>query len=89
MILTLHITVALMSLAWTTLSYVKPSRDKLWIAYGFVGLTLLTGFSMVIKAPAHMLEACMMGMFYVGLVSISILLTHRKLARLTRAKTTL
>lgn len=79
MILLLHIGVALLSLAFAAMTFIVPSHIKLKISYGLVGLTLATGFYLVIMAPAHMAEACVMGLLYTSLIIVATVFTRRKL----------
>jgi RsiW-degrading membrane proteinase PrsW (M82 family) len=80
MMVMLHVLIALSSIAFTTYAYFRPSTPKLQVGYGFVGLTLATGVYLVWSAPAHMIEACTMGVFYLGIVTLGIVATRSKLA---------
>ncbi len=80
MIVLFHVTVALLSLFLTSLAYLRPSTIKLKIAYSLVGLTFASGVYLVWSAPAHMIEACMAGLFYTGLVTVGIIAARAKLA---------
>lgn len=80
MILITHIIIALSGLALTTYAYFRPSTVHLRAAYVTVGLTFVTGFYLVAMAPAHMLQACIEGVVYLGIASIGIVATRAKLA---------
>jgi len=80
MMVIIHVLIALSSIAFTTYAYFRPSAAKLKIGYGFVGMTLATGMYLVWSAPAHMIEACTMGLFYLGIVTLGIVATRSKLA---------
>lgn len=80
MILTFHITVALASIAFATWLFAAPTKAKLRTSYGFVSITLLSGFYLVASNPSHMVEACMTGLVYLGIVSLGIAGAHNKLA---------
>ena len=82
MIIALHVIVALLSMAWTTFGYIRPTRKNLYTSYALVGLTFASGFYMVWSEPAQMLRACMSGITYLAIVSAGIVLTHKKLVRL-------
>ena len=86
MILITHILIALSGLVITTIAYMRPSSNLLRAAYAAVGLTFATGFYLVAMAPAHMLQACTSGLMYLGAVSIGIVATHAKLARMQAAQ---
>ena len=76
----LHVIVAVFSLIFTSYTYLHPTKSRLKIAYFLVGGTLATGVYLVWSAPAHMLEACMMGLFYLALVSVGIVAARTRLA---------
>lgn len=84
MIVLLHVIIAVTSIMVTTLSYVAPSVLKLRAAYGLVAMTLASGFYLVWSEPAHMLQSCMMGLVYLGVVSLGILAARRRLAIVER-----
>ena len=86
MILITHILIALSGLVITTIAYMRPSSNMLRAAYAGVGLTFATGFYLVAMAPAHMLQACTSGLMYLGAVSIGIVATRAKLARMQAAQ---
>jgi hypothetical protein len=79
MIVMLHVLIALTSIGLTTFAYLAPTRLKLRMAYGLVALTLVSGFYLVASEPAHMLQSCMSGVAYIGVVSVGIVAVRRKL----------
>ena len=83
MILLFHILVALGSMAQSTYMYFNPSARQLQASYGLVGLTLASGTYLVVSSSGHLLQSCMMGLFYLGVVSVGIISTQRTLARET------
>jgi len=60
----------------------RPSTGKFGVAYGLVGATVVSGSYLVWAAPSHMIEACTMGLFYLGIVAIGIIAARVKLVRL-------
>lgn len=80
MILISHIVIALSSLIYTTYALFSPSAKKLQTSYALVGLTLATGTVMVIQNPSHLMQGCMTGLLYVGIITVAIVSAHRKLA---------
>ena len=80
MALLLHITIALASVGYTTFVFFSPSTNKLHVSYGFIAATLLSGFYLVWANPAHMLQACMSGLLYIGIVTCGLAAAHHKLA---------
>ena len=79
MILLLHISIALASIALATISYVWPTASKLRASYALIALTLVTGSALVVSAPAHMLHACISGIIYVVIVTAMVMVARRKL----------
>lgn len=78
--LLLHILIALSSLGVTTFLVFSPSKVTLRISYGLAASTLTTGTYLVVSSGSHMLEACAMGLFYLGVTSLGILKARQKLA---------
>jgi hypothetical protein len=80
MALILHIIIALASVAFTTFLYVKPSKPGLNISYALVILTVVSGSYLIVSQPAHMVQACVSGLTYVGVMTVGLLAVHRKMA---------
>jgi hypothetical protein len=85
MIVLLHVTVALLSVAFATVVYIKPSKNKFYFSYVLVALTIISGTFLIIKSPSHMVQSCIMGIAYVGVVLATLVLAKKKLARQTEA----
>jgi hypothetical protein len=82
MIIILHVTVALLSIFLTTLAFMLPSAMKLRAAKITAGLTLASGVYLVWSAPAYMVQACVIGIAYLAVVSVGIVLARGRLARI-------
>jgi hypothetical protein len=82
MIVILHVIVALASIAHITYAFTRPTRKQLNLSYGLVGMTFISGFFLVIASPSHMIEACTVGLVYLGIMTIGIIATNAKLARI-------
>lgn len=80
MMLIAHITIALASLAYTAYVYFSPSQNKLRATYAFVAATIGTGTWLVMANPAHMVQSCIMGLAYLGIMFFGIAMAHNKLA---------
>lgn len=85
MMLILHILIAVTSIIITTFTYIRPSKLKLVVAYSLVGLTIASGFDLVVQAPSHMMEACLAGLAYLAVVSVGIVAAQIKYVRLAAA----
>ncbi|HMI08932.1 MAG TPA: hypothetical protein VK497_00860 [Candidatus Saccharimonadales bacterium] len=81
MIVILHVIIALASIAHITYTYTRPARKQLYASYGLVGLTLSSGIFLVVASPSHMIEACTVGLVYLGVMTLGIVATNVKLAR--------
>lgn len=80
MILPLHIAIALTSVIYTAFVYFSPSRAKLRGSYVLVALTVASGTWLIIANPAHMVQSCITGLVYLGVIFFGIALAHQKLA---------
>jgi len=78
MILLTHISIALLSIGFTTYLLFAPSRVKFRISYVLVGLTLVSGTYLTVSQSVHLLHACISGLIYVGLVSAVITTARHK-----------
>lgn len=78
MILLLHIIIALASVAFAAYGFFIPSVLKLRISYGLIAATLASGTYLVWTTPSHMLQACMAGLFYTGvMIGATIAIRHK------------
>ena len=80
MILPIHITIALLSVIYTAFVYFSPSKGKLRVSYSLVALTVATGTWLVVANPAHMVQSCITGLVYLGVIFFGIALARNKLA---------
>lgn len=84
--LLVHITIALLSVAFSTYLYFAPSRAKLRASYGLVALTVASGTYLVVATDAAMLRTCMTGLLYVGVMIVVIAAARNKLLALERRR---
>lgn len=75
-----HILIALAGLACTTYLYFRPSSGALRGSYLLLAGTLASGTYLVVGTGNHLLQACMSGLLYTGIVSLGIVAARRKLA---------
>lgn len=80
MIVLLHVAIALSSIVLAGYILIRPSRQGLVMSYTMMAATLGSGFYLVAKAPAHMIEACLMGVAYLAVVSVMTVASRVKLA---------
>lgn len=86
MIIILHILIALSSIILTSYVFLRPTRQALRLNYGLIGATLASGMYLVVSAPAHMLETCLMGITYLTIVSVGTAVARVKVAQIEAAK---
>lgn len=80
MILLTHIVIALASLVCTTYLAFSPSRNKFYLSYVLIGLTLASGTYLVISLHAPMLKTCLTGLVYLGIALAGVVVGYRRLA---------
>lgn len=80
MILLTHILIALASLVFAAIAFIRPTRSRLHLSYLLTGLTIATGTYLVISAPAHMIQSCLTGLVYLGVITTAIVSAQHKLA---------
>lgn len=78
--LLVHISIAIVSLIWTAMTWAAPSSKKLLGSYGLIAGTLATGTILVISTHQAMLQACATGLLYVTVTMAATLASQRKLA---------
>jgi hypothetical protein len=69
MVILFHVAIALSSIVLACYILVRPSQKGLNMSYLMMTATLGSGFYLVANAPAHMIEACLMGVAYLAAVS--------------------
>lgn len=80
MILLAHIIIALSSLFVTAYAFISPTQTTLKASYALIGLTIATGTYIAVANPTHMVQACVSGLIYTGVVMVGIVAVRRKLA---------
>ena len=81
MIVLLHVSIALLSVGFTTLTAVRPSLAKLRASYGLIGATLASGTYLVVSTHSPLLSSCVTGLVYITAMTAGILVTHTRLAK--------
>lgn len=81
MLILLHVVVALSSILFATLSFLKPSSIKLRVSYILAVATLTSGTYLIITTSQNMVQSCIMGIGYFVGVTVILFLARRKLAQ--------
>lgn len=84
MILLAHIFIALSGIGVATFIVFKPSARLLKVTYCLTAATLLTGTYLVVSTGSHILQSCMTGLAYLGVVSVGIVIARTRLAAATK-----
>lgn len=79
----LHIIIALGGIVAATLSYARPTTEKLRLTYGLIVGTFASGTVLVMMSPSHLLYTCIAGITYLATVGFVALMARRKFANLT------
>lgn len=82
MIIFLHVLIALTSIGIATATFFKPSAKKLTVSYSFIVATVVSGSLLLVMSTSHLLESCLMGLFYITVISIATVAAHVKLRKL-------
>jgi hypothetical protein len=80
MIVLIHVLAALVSLIFTSYTYIFPAQNKIRASYGLVALTLGSGTYLVVSTKSNMLKACLTGLIYLAIVLTAIIAAQSKLA---------
>ncbi len=82
MVLLIHIIIAISSLGVATLTYFKPSTQRIGLSYGFIVATVASGTALLVMNPSNLLHTCLSGLFYLTVVSIVTIATHYRVRKL-------
>lgn len=82
MILPIHIAIALSSVIVAAYTLYAPSKKSLSVSYTLVVLTIISGTYLVASSPSHMVQACMSGLVYVGVVFALIATARHRLVQI-------
>lgn len=80
MMLILHIAIALSSVLYTGLLYMRPTALKFKVSYALVGLTVGTGTWLTVANPSHLMQSCAAGLIYLAIVFAGMAVSRRKWA---------
>jgi hypothetical protein len=83
MLLITHILIAMVSVLFATLLLFSPSGLKFRANYLLLGATLISGTFLVVGRGTHLVESCLMGLIYTGVVFTAIILAKKKFVRQT------
>jgi hypothetical protein len=76
----LHVIIALVSMGYASILLFSPAKASFGAHYSLIALTVASGTYLLVASPAHMLETCTMGLFYLGFVGVATKFAYTKLA---------
>jgi hypothetical protein len=79
-----HVIIALASITLSSFTFFKPTMKRLYASYGFIVATVASGTFLLVSTPSHILESCLMGLFYLTVVSVATIATHIRIRRLAK-----
>ena len=80
----IHVIIALSSVILSSVTFFKPSFNKLYVSYGFIIATVASGTYLIVSSSGSILRSCLTGLFYVTVVSIITIATHVKVRKLAK-----
>jgi len=78
MLLVTHIVIALGSVISSSWLLLKPSRIKFILSYILLGLTLISGTTLVVVSHAPILPSCEAGLAYLFVIGFLLGLSYRR-----------
>lgn len=88
MIVLIHVLIALSSIGLATFTYFKPTMSRLGASYGFIIATVGSGTFLLLSSPSNILRSCLVGLFYLTVVSIVTIATHIRVRRFAEQSVT-
>lgn len=83
MVLTFHILVALVSLLSAGFMYFYPTKTRLKVTLFLATATLASGSYLIVSTPSHLLQSCVMGLIYLGVLVYAVVSARQKIAKVT------
>jgi hypothetical protein len=78
-----HVLIALSSIVLSGIALFAPSLFRMRLSCGLVALTLVSGTYLVISTHAKMLQACVTGIIYLGIVTAGLAGAYYRLAKIS------
>jgi predicted tellurium resistance membrane protein TerC len=85
MILVFHIVIALLSVVYSSLLFIAPSKRNFSISYALIGLTLLSGTYLVVSTHSPLVSSCEAGLVYLVIVSAGLVFAQKKILATSQA----
>ena len=85
MLLLFHITIALVSLVYSTYVFMVPSKRGLRVMGGMTAVTIGTGVCLILTQSGNITPFCVTCLAYIGGMSVAGFLVHNKLQPVTES----
>jgi hypothetical protein len=85
MLILTHIIIATLGLFATGIANIRPSRPLIQSGIALVILTIASGTALVFVSPAHLGQACLMGLAYLAITISGLILAGRRFRARQRA----
>ncbi len=79
MIILVHVTFALTSIVSTTVLAAFPSKAKMYLSYGLIAATLISGTLLIILTHVSILKTCISGLVYLCVVLAGLAFARHRL----------
>jgi ABC-type dipeptide/oligopeptide/nickel transport system permease subunit len=77
-----HVIIAVASIALSSVTFFKPGMQRLIASYGLIIATVASGTYLLMTTPGNILKSCLVGLFYLTVVSLVTIATHVRIRRL-------
>lgn len=81
MLVILHVIIAVISIVYAGYVFLSPKKSRFYFSYAMIAATFISGTYLIFLKPAHLVQSCMMGLTYLGVVTTMTVFAHKKLAR--------
>lgn len=83
MILLTHIIIAVSSVLYTAFILISPTKEKIQISGRMVTATIASGTVLVVSTQANMVQSCITGLLYTGVMFFALAVARWRLAEET------
>mgnify|MGYP000392018642 CR=1 FL=1 len=80
MILVVHIMIAVTSVLYTAYILLAPTKKKIQLSGRMVAATIASGTILVVSAQANMVQSCITGLLYTGVMFFALAIAKWRLA---------
>ena len=78
MLIFIHIIIALVSTALSTITALRPSQRFITANYSLIGMTVASGTVLIVTQSSNVLKSCLVGLIYIAVVLGLSVVAHRR-----------